>query len=315
MEISQLQQVRRFNRAVARQIGALEDSYLRRGRPLGQARLLFEIGLEGADLRALRAKLKIDSGYVSRLLRALEGQALVRVDNQPGDGRVRRVTLTSTGEAERATYDRLSDDLALSLLTPLSTAQRSRLIAAMAEVERLLRAASVEVRAEAPDSAAARWCLQEYFQELAGRFDAGFDPAEGGFCDEEMTPPAGYFVVAWLDGNPAGCGGLRLGKEGAGEVKRIWTAPSARGLGIARRILGSLETRAREAGLTQLQLDTNRALHEAQAFYRQEGYREVARFNDNPYAHHWFEKRLRDAADDPVAPQVTERRAPDGCAD
>jgi ribosomal protein S18 acetylase RimI-like enzyme len=57
-------------------------------------------------------------------------------------------------------------------------------------------------------------------------------------------------------------------------------------------VLRTLEAKAREIGLRRLRLETNRTLLEAQALYRQEGYREVERFNDEPYAHHWFEKRL-----------------------
>ena len=72
----------------------------------------------------------------------------------------------------------------------------------------------------------------------------------------------------------------------------MWTAPDARGLGIARRVLRSLEGKAREIGLTTLRLETNRALVEAQALDRGEGYDEVAPFNAEPYAHHWFQKRL-----------------------
>jgi len=72
----------------------------------------------------------------------------------------------------------------------------------------------------------------------------------------------------------------------------MWTASSARGRGVARKILHKLEAIARELGLTTLQLETNRTLTEAQALYRKEGYLEVAAFNDEPYAHHWFEKRL-----------------------
>ena len=83
-----------------------------------------------------------------------------------------------------------------------------------------------------------------------------------------------------------------MGEGGTGEIKRMWTAPNARGLGIARRVLRWLEVKAREAGLTRLRLETNRALNEAQALYRGEGYWEVALFNAEPYAHHWFEKRL-----------------------
>ena len=107
----QIEQVRRFNRIVTQHVGALEESYLRRGRPLGQARLLHEIGPDGLEVRSLRDRLKLDSGYVSRLLRALEGQGLVETQNGKGDGRVRRAVLTPKGHAERNTYDALSDEL------------------------------------------------------------------------------------------------------------------------------------------------------------------------------------------------------------
>ena len=150
-----------------------------------------------------------------------------------------------------------------------------------------------ELRLEPPDSAAAQWCLEQYFAELAARFDAGFDPARSiSASAEEMTPPAGFFALALLDGAPAGCGVLKVAGGGTGEIKRMWTAPHARGLGVARQVLRWLEARAREAGLARLRLETNRALTEAQALYRSEGYREVAPFNAEPYAHHWFEKRL-----------------------
>lgn len=293
MNEGQVEQVRRFNRVFTVHVGALENSYLQRGRPLSEARLLHEVGSDGIDVRTLRERLNLDSGYVSRLLRSLEAQGLVRTAAHASDGRVRRVALTSKGLTERATYEALSDELAASFLKPLDPAQRARLISSMAEVERLLRAGAVEVRLEPPDSAAARWCLEQYFAELSARFDVGFDLARSNpALPEEMMPPAGFLVIAWLDGAPAGCGALKLVDEGTGEVKRMWTAPTARGLGIARRVLRSLEARAREAGLTRLRLETNRALTEAQALYRGEGYREVARFNAEPYAHHWFEKAL-----------------------
>jgi len=293
MGACQVQQVRRFNRIVTQRVGALEDSYLSRGRPLGEARLLFETGTNGADVRALRNKLGLDSGYLSRLLRSLEAQGLVVVHKQTGDGRLRRVSLTPEGQAEFATYDRLSDDLAESMLTPLGPAQRDRLVNAMAEVERLIRAAAVEVRVEAPDSPVARRCLKEYYRELAERFETGFDPASGNpVRDEEVTPPAGFFAVAWLEGCPVGCGALRRADETTGEIKRMWTARSARGQGVARRVLQTLEAMARASGLKRLRLDTNRTLKEAQALYRQEGYLEIAPFNAEPYAHHWFEKQF-----------------------
>jgi GNAT superfamily N-acetyltransferase len=162
-----------------------------------------------------------------------------------------------------------------------------------AEIGGASRAADVEVNLDAPGSADGRWCLDEYFKELAKRFDAGFDPAKSNPArDHEITPPAGFFVVARLDGKPVGCGALKRKNPTTGEIKRMWTAPSARGRGVALKVLRALEAIAREAGLTTLQLETNGALKEAQAMYRKAGYREVDAFNDEPYAHHWFEKNL-----------------------
>ncbi len=163
----------------------------------------------------------------------------------------------------------------------------------MGEVERLIRAASVKFSAEPPDGVDARLCLDAYFRELAARFEDGFDAgADDSARVDDMTPPSGLFVIARLDGEAVGCGGFKRVDRATGEIKRVWTAPSARGMGVARRMLRAIEGAAREAGVKTLRLDTNRALTEAHALYRREGYREVARFNDNPYAHHWFEKRL-----------------------
>ena len=293
MTSSQIQQVRRFNRMITRRVGALEDSYLQRGRPLGEARILYETGPDGADLRDLRARLGLDAGYFSRLLRSLEQQGLIMVVRQAGDGRRRRISLTRKGSREFATYDRLSDELAASFLMPLDSARRARLVAAMADVERLLQPGCIDLRVEPPDSADARHCLDAYFRELAERFDTGFDPRNSlSASDAEMTPPAGYFLVARLDGQPVGCGALKCTGNGIGEIKRMWTAASARGQGVAGRVLQALEGIARDNNLTTLRLETNRTLTEAQRLYRREGYREVDRFNDEPYAHHWFEKQL-----------------------
>ena len=290
---SQIQQVRRFNRMITQRIGALQDSYLQRGRPLGEARIIYETGQDGAEVRDLRARLDLDAGYCSRLLRSLERQGLITVARQAGDGRRRRISLTRKGRREFATYDRLSDELAASLLIPLDPARRDRLVAAMAEVERLLQPAGIDLRVEPPGSADAKHCLDAYFRELAERFETGFDPCNSLSASEaEMTPPAGYFLVARREGQPVGCGALKCTGNGIGEIKRMWTAASARGQGVAGRVLQALEALARDNNLTTLRLETNRALTEAQRLYRREGYREVDRFNDEPYAHHWFEKRL-----------------------
>jgi len=293
MDSGQIGQVRSFNRTVTRRIGVLEDSYLQRGRPLGEARLLFEVGTKGADIQRLRDGLGLDSGYLSRLLRSLEAQGLLRVEQQADDRRKRHARLTAKGRAEFAAYDRLSDKLADSILGALDTKQRERLTGAMADVERLLRAASVTIAIEAPNGDDARWCLREYFRELSERFETGYDPAKANpVPDEEVTRPAGCFLIARLDGEPVGCAGLKRVDRTTAEIKRMWTAPAARGLGIARRMLRRLEEIAREDGFSVVRLDTNGALTEAQALYRAESFEEVAPFNDDPYPDHWFAKKL-----------------------
>lgn len=293
MDTSQIELVRRFNRVVTQRAGALDDRYLHRGRPLGEARVLYETGPRGADVRTLRTRLGLDSGYLSRLLRSLEMQGLIAVHRRADDARARRVELTAKGRREFAAYDSLSDRLAESMLAPLSPAQRERLVASMGEVVRLIRAAALDVRVEDPGSADALWCLGQYFDELAARFESGFDPDQGGAADDaEMQPPKGFFVVARLDGEPVGCGGMKRLDATTGEIKRVWTARSARGQGVARRIVHALEALAQSSGVTTVRLDTNKSLTEAQAMYRKSGYTEIARYNDNPYAHHWFEKKL-----------------------
>ncbi|THF57907.1 bifunctional helix-turn-helix transcriptional regulator/GNAT family N-acetyltransferase [Ollibium composti] len=291
MQSQDIQQVRRFNRLVTQRIGALGDSYLARGRPLGEARLIFELGSSGAtDLAALRQRLGLDSGYLSRLLRSLEGQGVLELRKKAEDGRARDVVLTEKGREEFSAYDTLSDTFARDLLAPLGDAQRQRLVAAMGEVEQLLRAASVTIAPEAADSADARRCLDAYIGELADRFEGGFEG--GSFGTADMTPPVGWLLLARLDGEAIACGALKRLDATTGEIKRVWVSPTARGMGVAGRLMDRLEALAGEIGCRRVLLDTNRTLTEAKAMYLKRGYSEIGRYNDNPYADHWFEKRL-----------------------
>jgi DNA-binding MarR family transcriptional regulator/GNAT superfamily N-acetyltransferase len=286
-------QVRSFNRLVTQRVGALNDHYLARDRPLGEARVLWEIGVEGSDVRRLRSRLDLDSGYLSRLLRSLEAAQLVTVQPRHDDKRVRTVQLTPAGLAERELLDRGSDDLARSFLEPLSESRRTRLVTAMAEVERLLTGALVEVKVVDPAHPDAQFCVGEYFADLGRRFETGFDPALSISAElHELRPPAGVFLVATLRSDPVGCGGLKFHGDEPTELKRMWVADSVRGLGIGRRLLGELESYAAANGVRVVRLETNKALTEAIGLYRSAGYREVDAFNEEPYAHHWFEKQL-----------------------
>lgn len=293
METLLVEQVRSFNRTMTERVGVLTDHFLGRNHPLGEARLLWEIGIEGASIRDLRRRLSLDSAYVSRLLRSLEKQGLVVVRKSEHDGRVRLVQLTKAGLRERVELDRRADAFARSLLSPLSGSQREKLAAAMAQVERLLIASMVQISAADPSSQDAQWCIEQYFTELGQRFETGFDPARSRPAHaHELVPPDGLLLVAYLREEPVGCGGLRFYENAIGEIKRMWVAPQVRGLGLGRRLLEALEHEAREARMTTLRLETNRALLEAINLYRDNGYQEVAAFDDEPYAHYWFAKRL-----------------------
>ena len=297
MDAQAVAAIRAFNRTVTERIGALEETYLRRGRPLGETRLLWEIGPHGADVRELRNRLGIDAGYTSRMLRALERDGLVAVDASAADRRVRRARLTRRGRDERTRLDERSDQLVRSMLESLDDRQQERLVTAAAELERLLRASMVDVRPADPGERDARWCIARYVQELGERFDHGFDPARSLPADHaDLRAPHGVMLLARLRGEPVGCGAVKLHGDEPAELKRMWVAPSARGLGLGRRMLRELERFAATSGAPAVRLETNRALSEAIALYRSAGYEEVPAFNDERYAHHWFEKPLNSAA-------------------
>ena len=280
--------VRGFNRLVVRRLGALDDPYLGR-RPLGECRVVYEIGVDGATARDVRARLGLEPAYLARLVRRLERDGLV--EDAAGELRLTTRGLSLLGELERD-----SDELAASVLAPLSDEQRVRLTRAQAEVRRLLAVSMVSVAAEDPGSEDARWCLSHYFAELAQRFEEHFDPGRTLPADAaDLVPPAGAFLIARVGGEPAGCGALKTHRPGVGEIMRMWVDRAHRGLGIGARILDALEEQAVALGHRSVRLYTNRSLGEAKTMYRARGYEEIPRYNDDPYANHWFEKRLHGA--------------------
>jgi ribosomal protein S18 acetylase RimI-like enzyme len=160
-------------------------------------------------------------------------------------------------------------------------------------VENRLTASMVEIEVVDPDSVEARYCLSEYVAELDRRFEGGFEPAASLPADaDDMRAPAGLFLVAILHGEAVGCGALKFHDGQPTELKRMWVSPAVRGLGVGRRLLERLERRTVEHGSRTIRLETNKTLPEAVGMYRANGYREVAAFNAEAYADHWFEKTL-----------------------
>lgn len=287
--------VRRFNRTYTQRIGALDDSFLGLGLPLGLARLVFEIGADpgGTTARDLRARLGLDSGHLARRLRSLEQRHLVEVTPDPADRRRRLVTLTRRGHALRRRLDERSEELAARLVDPLTERQRARLTEALATADLLVRAATVELCEVDPRSATARAAVGQYLAELDARFPGGFDVAAA--QAEDRADPDLHetrFVVATSDGEPVSCGGVRTLDPGVGEIKRMWVHQGWRGAGLGSRLLRHLEGVSADMGHGVVRLDTNATLVEAVAMYERAGYRRIERYNDNPYAQAFFEKEL-----------------------
>jgi len=286
-----ISRVRRFNRAVTSEVGALDTSFLGRGRPLGAARVLNAIGHGRGDVAELRDYLGLDSGLMSRLLRSLEDEGLVTTMPHPDDARRRIAKLTRSGRHEFNAYEALSNAQAEDLLARHSRPEL--LLAAMDMIASAFGRSRISIGEVDPRGDEARYCLGEYYGELARRFTGGFDVSLSRDPDAtDMMRPRGAFFVATSDGLPLGCVGLKGDGSALAEIKRLWVAPSARGLGLARRLMDAAETAARSLSVKLLRLDTNSALPEASRLYRSSGWTEIARFNDDPYPDLFFEKQL-----------------------
>jgi DNA-binding MarR family transcriptional regulator/N-acetylglutamate synthase-like GNAT family acetyltransferase len=253
--------------------------------------VLNAIGQGREDVSELRDHLRLDSGLTSRLLRGLEDEGLIETAPAPGDARRRVARLTTKGREEFSAYEDLSNERAEAALARAPDPER--LLAAMDLVAATLGADRIAMEEVDPRAPAARRCLERYYAELSQRFAGGFEVSRSRDPEASaMTAPRGGFWVAALDGLGLGCVGLTGNGGETAEIKRLWVAPAARGLGLGRKLMAAAEARARELGVAALRLDTNSALPEAAALYRRSGWREIPRFNDDPYPDMFFEKRL-----------------------
>jgi len=294
--VDQIERVRDFNRYYTHHLGVLGDQYLGLSRPWSESRLLFEIGPDGMDVRDLRRRLGLDSGFVSRMLRSLTDQGLVEVRPHPRDGRVRVASLTPAGLDARDELDVRARESVGALLGQLTAGQRERLVAAQEQVRRLLRMATVEISAIPDSSPVARFCLKEYAAELDGRFPSGYSESAL-LRPGELEVTGGEFLVA-MEGpeSPVGCGIWQPLASGAAsavaEIRHVWISQSCRGLGLGRRLLSELESRAGAQGYRTFRLGTHTALPEAAALYRSHGYREIPLYDPEGYNEIAFEKVL-----------------------
>jgi DNA-binding MarR family transcriptional regulator/GNAT superfamily N-acetyltransferase len=289
--LDSVSRVRRFNRAVTSEVGALDTSFLGRGRPLGAARVLNAIGHGRGDVAELRDYLGLDSGLMSRLLRGLEDEGLITTMPHRDDARRRIAKLTRAGRHEFNAYETISNSQAEALLA--RHGKPEALLAAMDMIAAAFGRSRISIKQLDPRGQEARYCLGEYYGELSRRFTGGFEVSRSRDPDaNDMMSPRGAFLVAMSDGLPLGCVGLKGTGDELAEIKRLWVAPAARGLGVGRRLMDSAEDAARNLSVRILRLDTNSALAEALELYRRTGWTEIDRFNDDPYPDLFFEKQL-----------------------
>lgn len=155
----------------------------------------------------------------------------------------------------------------------------------------------MELRAVAYDHPDAEALVDALFHDLNERY--GDEDDEGEAWKGEVTParvasPEGRFLVAYLDGVPAGCGGIKRWSATTAEVKRMYTAPAGRRQGVGRALLRGLEDAARELGYEAVRLETGEEQPEAMRLYEAEGYDRIpayGRYRDDPRSA-CFEKRL-----------------------
>lgn len=138
---------------------------------------------------------------------------------------------------------------------------------------------SIEIRATAFDDPVAGTMTAEALADLGARYSSttGDDTP---VAASEFQPPAGRFLVAWVDSTPVGCGGWRTlaGDKGVAEIKRMYTVPAWRGWGVATAVLRAIEATARDAGKKRIVLETGRRQPEAIALYRKLGYKQIPNF-------------------------------------
>lgn len=290
--LDSIARLRRFNRAVTREVGALDTSFLGRGRPLGMARVLQLVRPEGTDVALIRDTLGLDSGLTSRFLRSLENEGLIETATDPDDRRRRIARLTPRGQVEMAAYEAIGHDRAAKLIARAG-ARADELVAAMDLIATVLNRDQLKIRQADPDSPEALACQQAYFDEILARVSVArpeYFPLPDPGADS-YRPPQGRFLIAWSDDLPVACVGLRALEGTTAEVKRLWVHASARGQGLSRRMMAAVEAEARAMGYLRLRLDTNSALTEAIALYRATGWTDIPAYTTPP-ADVWMGKPL-----------------------
>jgi DNA-binding MarR family transcriptional regulator/N-acetylglutamate synthase-like GNAT family acetyltransferase len=282
---SQLQAVRRFNRFYTRQIGLLEEGLLDSPFSLTQVRILYELAhSQPTTAVALGGTLGLDAGYLSRILANFQKAGLIEKEDSPKDARQTLLTLTKKGRRAFEPLNSRSNDQVAAMLAPLSPDKQNSLLEAMRTIESLLspksqRPASYLLRQHRPGDMG--WVVQRhgalYWQEY--RYDERFEALVAEIVAEfiqNLDPKRERCWIAEKDGENVGCIFLVKKSAAVAKLRLLLVEPSARGLGIGKRLVEECVCFAREAGYKKILLWTQSELAAARAIYKSAGFQRVA---------------------------------------
>ncbi len=277
--------IRQFNRFYTRRIGVLDEHILKSRFSLAEARLLYELAhREGPSAADLARDLSLDPGYLSRMLRALETAGLIVRTPSKSDGRQATIALTEEGRAAFAPLDRQSAESVAEMLAPLSHHERTRLLSAIATVESLLSdaapaAPSIVLRRHQPGDLG--WIIHRQAKLYAEEY--GWDETYEGLVAEILAAFVKTFDekrerawIAELDGAVVGSVFLVRQDDAIAKLRLLYVEPSARGLGLGKRLVDETIAFARGKGYRTLTLWTNDILTAARRIYEDAGFRLVS---------------------------------------
>jgi DNA-binding MarR family transcriptional regulator/GNAT superfamily N-acetyltransferase len=286
--------VREFSRFYTGLLGLLREGLLDTPYSLTEARVIFELARgERTEVAVLRRALNIDAGYLSRLLARFEADGLIVRRRSDTDGRRQVIGLTRQGQAAFQLLDDRSAGQIAGLLAGRTEQDQQRLTEAMARVRQILAgpprpAPAVRLRPPGPGDLgwvvqahgalyAAEYGWDETFEALVARIVADYAA--------EHDPQRERAWLAEVEGRPAGCVFCVRKDSGTAQLRLLLVEPSARGLGIGRRLVGECVGFARAAGYSELVLWTNDVLASARRIYQQAGFELVAQEQHHSYGH------------------------------
>ena len=290
-----IEAVRRFNRFYTTAIGVLPEGHLNSPFSLAAARILYELAHRTRPTATeIGAALRLDAGYMSRILRRFVQDGFVTGIRAKRDGRQTLLTLTKKGRTTFAALDSRARADVTAILGHLPAVDQDRVVDAMQTVERLLTTTAPplksEVQVRPPRPGDLGWVVERHgaiyteeygwnrdFEALVARIVADFA--------ERFDPARERCWIAERDGGRAGCVFLVKKSKSVAKLRLLLVEPSARGAGIGKRLVDECTRFAREAGYRKIVLWTNSILKEARGIYERAGYRLIATEPQHIFGH------------------------------